>query len=125
MKSLSLSTNEVFSLANVLGEARKKVHKSADGDRTAYRLDRNIATLSAIVDAVRSDLTKRVEERCNGETDEAAKAAVFKEIATAVGEEKQEVSLRTLPITGLSWSELDPQTAMPLLKLDLVEGEPE
>lgn len=125
MKSFNLSTNEVFGLSQVFAEARKKVHKSPDGDRTAYRLDRNVATLNAIVDAVRADLAKRVEERCNGETDEAAKAAVFKEIATVVGEEKQEVSLRTLPIAGLSWSELDPQTAMPLLKLELVEGEPE
>jgi len=123
MIPFTLTTNEVFGLVNVLVDVRKKLHKTDDGDRAAYRLDRNLATLGGIVDGVRADLAKRVDEKLNGEQDEAKRSEVFKELATLMGGERQEFSLRTLPVAGLAWAEMDPQLTQPLLRLELVEGE--
>lgn len=125
MLTLHLTINELFAVQDILSKVNAAVAKTPAGDTCAYRVARNIATVSPIIESSRTAYMKQIDDRLKAEnidpSNEAEVTRIRQEIAQLLGSEKEEVKLRVLPAAGVAWASIPDAVRFGLLSLGLVD----
>ena len=125
MVTLQSTINELFAIQNILTQVSAAVTKTPAGDTAAYRIARNLATVSPIIDSSRSAYMKQIDDRLKeGNVDQTNEELVTKlrqEVAAVLGSEKEEIKLRVLPAGGIAWASIPDAVRFGLLSLGLID----
>jgi hypothetical protein len=127
VKNLSLNLDDTWLLHSVFLTLSSMATKDTAGNTVAYRVARNIATLTPSIEASRDQYQKliasRIEDlkaKCDPVPEEQI-AIVREEVAKTLIGEKEEIRLRSLPWAGLRWAEMGDREKAVLIRFELVD----